>query len=71
VSAENLIIVPFPEDFPNKGKFHAWDKSWNRIGYSDAPQYSGAQPIRFPEDATLLEIQMGGYLRPAAGGEGK
>lgn len=56
-------LTPFPDDFPNKGKFHCWDKAWNKIGYADTPQYAGAQPIRYPEDASLLEIQLGGYLR--------
>jgi hypothetical protein len=59
----SLALVPFPNDFPNKGRFIEWDRAWNRIGYVDAPQYAGQQPIRYPEDATLLEIQFGGYSR--------
>lgn len=63
VASLMMKLTPFPADFPNKGKFIEWDRAWNRTGYRDDPQYPGAQPIRYPEDATLLEIQMGGYLR--------
>lgn len=64
LSTGELVFEPFPDDFPNKDRFIAWDRSWSRIGYRDTPQYPGAQPIRYPEDASLVEIQYGGYLRP-------
>ena len=37
-------------DFPERGKYRAWDKSWNPIGYADEPQYRGQQPTRFPPE---------------------
>lgn len=58
-----MKLKPFPFDFPNKGRFYTFDRQWNRSGYADTPQYSGQQPIRFPEDAGLLEIQSGAYIR--------
>lgn len=57
-----LPISPFPENFPEKGKYRTWDKSWNPTGYADEPQHSGQGPIVYPPDATLLEIQLGGYI---------
>jgi hypothetical protein len=38
------------QDFPNRGKYRVYDRAWNRAGCSDAPQYAGQQPIRFPEE---------------------
>lgn len=60
-----LQIVPFPNDFPNKGRFRTWDKDWNPTGFSDEPQHRGQVPLNYPEDATLFEIQAGGYIREA------
>lgn len=57
-----MKITPFPVEFPHKGEFYVWDSRWNKVGYSDTPQYPGSQPIRYPVDATLLEIQLGGRL---------
>ncbi len=37
-------------DFPERGKYQIWDKSWNRVGLADAPQYSGQQPFKYPLD---------------------
>lgn len=56
-------FVPFPSDFPHKGQFRTWDRHWNPTGYADAPQYMGQVPINFPTNSTLLDIQVGGYLR--------
>jgi hypothetical protein len=42
-------MKPLPIDFPNKGRYYTFDKRWNRSGYADTPQYSGQQPIRYPE----------------------
>lgn len=56
-------IEPFPDSFPNQGRYRRWSASWASDGYADAPQYSGQQPIAFPEDASLIEIQLGGYIR--------
>jgi hypothetical protein len=60
---KKVTFVPFPEDFPNKGKFISWDKAWKRVGYQDEAPHPGAQPIRSPEDASPVECFMGGYLR--------
>ena len=42
-------IVP---EFPSKGKFPIWSKSWAVVGYGDNPQYSGSQPLRYPPEWT-------------------
>lgn len=47
-------------DFPNKGKYRVWDKSWNVVGYSDTPQHPGQLPIRFPEDWTPAQCFLEG-----------
>lgn len=39
---------PCPENFPHKGEYRTWDKSWNPSGFSSEPQHPGQQPIRFP-----------------------
>lgn len=57
-------IRPFPFDFPNKGKFRKWSASWEPEGFSDEPQYRGQTPLIYPEDASYLEIQLGGYFDP-------
>lgn len=57
------MIVPFPSDFPHKGEYRTWDRSWNPLGYRETPQYAGQQPIRYPLDASLFEMQLGGYRR--------
>lgn len=56
-------IVPFPAEFPHKGQFRTWDKQWNPTGYADVPQYRGQVPVVYPVDATLSDIQFGGYIR--------
>ena len=56
------VLRPFPEDFPHKGEYIVWDKSWSRVGFSNVPQYAGQMPICFPEDATPLECFLGGYI---------
>jgi hypothetical protein len=56
-------MKPFPVDFPNKGRYYAFDKQWNRSGYADTPQYPGQQPIHFPKDATPAECFSGTYIR--------
>lgn len=33
---ERALVTPFPDDFPNKGKYVVWDKHWNRAGYVSA-----------------------------------
>lgn len=58
-----ITLTPFPDSFPHKGEFVVWDSAWNRIGYSPERQHPGQMPITYPEDATLIEIQFGGYLR--------
>lgn len=58
-------FVPFPDTFPNKGKFRVYSSNWNPIGWGDLPTYPGQQPLRFPEDATPFECFIGCYLRPA------
>lgn len=57
-------MAPFPEIFPQKGRYRAYDKQWRRIGYADVPQYRGQSPVNFPEDATPFECFVGGYLIP-------
>jgi hypothetical protein len=64
--ARRLTLVPFPDDFPNKGRYFTYSKSWDRIGYADCAQYPGHWPIRFPEDASPFECFLGGYLRAFA-----
>lgn len=49
-------------DFPNKGKFRVYDKSWNHVGYADEAQYRGQLPITYPEDWTPLECFAGSRL---------
>lgn len=66
-----LQLYPFPKDFPNKGRFAAWSKNWDRIGYRDTPQYPGQIPVLYPEDATCFECFLGGYLSPREGDEAK
>jgi hypothetical protein len=56
-------LIPFPEDFPEKGRFRTWAKDWTPTGFADAPQYRGQQPVRFPLDATPLECFLGGYIK--------
>lgn len=58
-----MEVVPFPEDFTNKGMYRRWTSSWNPDGYSETPQYQGQRPIKYPEDACLLECFYGGYIR--------
>lgn len=57
-----MRVTPFPSDFPEKGRYRTWDEHWNPSGFSDEPQYRGQQPVTYPLDASLLEIQLGGYL---------
>lgn len=58
-----MHLLPFPEEFENKGKYRRWDRHWDPTGYADKPAYPGQQPVRFPEDATPFESFAGGYLR--------
>lgn len=52
-----------PEDFPNKGKYRLYNKSWDHVGYSDTPTHPGQQPIRYPEDWLPLECFLGYEIR--------
>jgi hypothetical protein len=65
---ENVaVFVPFPEDFPEKGKYRTWDKHWNPTGYADTPHHRGQLPERFPPDALPIEAHLGGYIRDTRG----
>ncbi len=54
---------PFPDAFEHKGEYRIYDRAWNHVGFSAEPQYPGQMPVTYPLDATLVEIQLGGYLR--------
>jgi hypothetical protein len=40
------------------GKYKTY-KNWVPTGYSDEPQYSGQQPIKFPEEWEPIECFLG------------
>lgn len=58
-----IRVNPFPSEFDHKGEYQTYSSSWSPTGFAQEPQYPGQMSIRFPLDATLLEIQIGGYLR--------
>ena len=45
-------------DFPEKGRYRVWDKSWNPIGYTDEPSHAGQQPTRYPEEWTPAQCHV-------------
>jgi hypothetical protein len=60
-----LALIPFPNDFPEKGRYRTWDKNWNPTGFSDEPHHKGQPPIAYPLDASPLEAFLGGYIKSA------
>lgn len=42
-------------DFPEKGKYRRWTKSWEPDGWADEPQYAGRQPCRFPPEWSPIQ----------------
>lgn len=59
--APKFKIVPFPADFPEKGRYRT-PRVWNPSGFSDDPMYNGQMPVTYPLEASLLEIQCGGFI---------
>lgn len=58
-----MNILPFPEQFLNKGRYRKFTSSWSPTNeFSDEPTYPGQMPLTYPEDASPLEAFLGGYV---------
>jgi hypothetical protein len=56
-------FIEVPETFPNKGKYRTYSKSWDPLGWADSPQYSGQQPLNYPEEWLPLRCFLASLLK--------